>query len=109
MNAVVPWSYTVADYQFLRLGRSGYESIMSNLTSTADYLSQQVLKLGGGDLFELMSETEGRGLPLVAWRIVKADVGFDEFAIAGHLRQRGWIVPACESSWRISRRREEES
>ncbi|KDE07904.1 glutamate decarboxylase [Microbotryum lychnidis-dioicae p1A1 Lamole] len=81
-------------YQFLRLGRSGYESIMSNLTCTADYLSQQVLKLGGGDLFELMSETEGRGLPLVAWRIVKADVGFDEFAIAGHLRQRGWIVPA---------------
>ncbi|SCV70687.1 BQ2448_3449 [Microbotryum intermedium] len=80
--------------KFLRLGRSGYEAIMSNLISTADYLSQQVLKLGGGDLFELMSETQGRGLPLVAWRIVKSGVGFDEFAIAGHLRQRGWIVPA---------------
>jgi glutamate decarboxylase len=35
----------------------------------------------------------GEGLPLVAWRLAKKEK-YDEFAIARHLRTRGWIVPA---------------
>lgn len=80
-------------YQFLRLGKSGYRAIMTNLTKTADYLGQEILKLGGGDRFELLSESGGKGLPLVAWRF-KNEEKYDEFTIARTLRSRGWIVPA---------------
>ena len=78
-------------YQFIRLGKRGYRSIMLNLTKTADYLSEQLRHLG----FMIMSQTHGRGLPLVAFRLdPDEDRVFDEFAIAHHLRERGWVVPA---------------
>jgi hypothetical protein len=63
----------------------------SNLTRTADYLSAALVKLG----FILLSKTGGQGLPLVAVRLdPKAGHLYDEFAIAHHLRERGWVVPA---------------
>ncbi|KAI7213280.1 glutamate decarboxylase [Hortaea werneckii] len=78
-------------YQLIRLGRKGYRSIMLNLTRTADYLAAAVQKMG----FQLMSQTRGQGLPLVAFHLNKAHGHkFDEFAIAHQLRQRGWVVPA---------------
>lgn len=64
---------------------------MVNLTRTADYLASAVQKMG----FILMSKTHGEGLPLVAFRLDPAQKrGFDEFAIAHQLRERGWVVPA---------------
>lgn len=64
---------------------------MCNLTRTADYLSAAVQKMG----FLLMSKTRGQGLPLVAFRLDPSlNKGFDEFAIAHQLRERGWVVPA---------------
>lgn len=64
---------------------------MTNLTRTADYLSAAVQSMG----FLLMSQTGGRGLPLVAFRLdPSANHQFDEFAIAHQLRERGWVVPA---------------
>jgi len=80
-------------YQFIRLGKSGYKAIMTNLTQTADYLAQEILKIGGGNRFEILSEGNGMGLPLVAWRFVGQEK-YDEFAVARTLRERGWIVPA---------------
>jgi glutamate decarboxylase len=82
-------------YQFIRLGKRGYESIMSNLTRTADYLTESLENLD----FAIMSERGGQGLPLVAFRFKSADEGgrdrhYDEFALANHLRSRGWVVPA---------------
>ena len=78
-------------YQFIRLGRKGYTSIMSNLTKTADYLAACLAKLG----FIIMSEGAGKGLPLVAFRLdPKHKHQFDEFAVAHQLRERGWVVPA---------------
>nr|OQO27348.1 hypothetical protein B0A51_05053 [Rachicladosporium sp. CCFEE 5018] len=78
-------------YQLIRLGKKGYRSIMLNLTRTSDYLGAAVEKLG----FILMSKTRGNGLPLVAFRLdPKHNHGFDEFAIAHQLRERGWVVPA---------------
>jgi glutamate decarboxylase len=64
---------------------------MQNLTRTADYLAASVQAMG----FILMSQTGGKGLPLVAFRLdpVKKHA-FDEFAIAHALRERGWVVPA---------------
>jgi glutamate decarboxylase len=63
----------------------------SNLIRTADYLSAALEALG----FIILSKPHGEGLPLVACRL-DPDEGhlYDEFAIAHHLRERGWVVPA---------------
>jgi glutamate decarboxylase len=62
-----------------------------NLTRTADYLSAALEHLG----FIVMSKTGGAGLPLVAVRLnPENEHMYDEFAIAHHLRERGWVVPA---------------
>uniref|UniRef100_A0A0D2Y1U2 glutamate decarboxylase n=1 Tax=Fusarium oxysporum (strain Fo5176) TaxID=660025 RepID=A0A0D2Y1U2_FUSOF len=60
-----------------------------------DYLAEAVEKQG----FLIMSERNGRGLPLVAFRFRTLEEGgedrhYDEFALAHHLRCRGWVVPA---------------
>lgn len=78
-------------YQLIRLGKHGYRAIMSNLTRTADYLSDSLEALG----FIIMSKKSGQGLPLVAFRLQpNKDREFDEFALAHGLRVRGWVVPA---------------
>lgn len=64
---------------------------MGNLTHTADYLSDSLQQLG----FVIMSQKNGKGLPLVAFRLdEKLNKHYDEFAIAHQLRQRSWVVPA---------------
>ena len=64
---------------------------MTNLTQTADYLSDSLAQMG----FIIMSQGNGKGLPLVAFRLnPKAKKQYDEFAIAHQLRQRSWVVPA---------------
>lgn len=68
---------------------------MSNLTLTADYLSDSLEKMG----FVIMSERGGAGLPLVAFRFKAVDEGgeekhYDEFSLAHQLRSRSWVVPA---------------
>lgn len=78
-------------YQLIRLGKKGYEAIMTNLTRTADYLSACLEQLG----FIIMSKNGGKGLPLVAFRLdPKKGHHYDEFAIAHQLKERGWVVPA---------------
>jgi glutamate decarboxylase len=52
---------------------------MSNLTRTADYLSDSLEALG----YIIMSKKSGEGLPLVAFRLPpKEDRHYDEFALA---------------------------
>ena len=78
-------------YQLIRLGKKGYRAIMSNLTRTANYLSDSLEALG----FIIMSKKDGEGLPLVAFRLTPdEDRHYDEFALAHQLRVRGWVVPA---------------
>ncbi|EXK76813.1 glutamate decarboxylase [Fusarium oxysporum f. sp. raphani 54005] len=82
-------------YQLIRLGKHGYRSIMSNLTRNANYLTEAIEKQG----FVIMSERNGRGLPLVAFRFRTLEEGgedshYDEFTLAHHLRCRSWVVPA---------------
>ncbi|KAK6074558.1 glutamate decarboxylase [Seiridium cupressi] len=77
-------------YQLIRLGKRGYRAIMSNLTRTADYLSESLEALD----YVIMSKKSGEGLPLVAFRLKDAERGWDEFALAHKLRARGWVVPA---------------
>ncbi|KAJ3501240.1 hypothetical protein NM208_g16976 [Fusarium decemcellulare] len=61
-------------YQLIRLGKHGYRAIMSNLTRTADYLTETLENLG----FVIMSERSGAGLPLTefALRTTSAPVGW---------------------------------
>lgn len=78
-------------YQLIRLGKHGYRAIMSNLTRTADYLSDTLQAMD----FIIMSRKSGEGLPLVAFRLKpNEERQFDEFALAHQLRVRGWVVPA---------------
>ena len=84
-------------YQLIRLGRRGYRSIMSNVTRTADYLTESLEEQG----FVIMSQRSGEGLPIVAFRFPDEDLKdgeegrlYDEFSLARSLRGRGWVVPA---------------
>ncbi|KAJ5937036.1 hypothetical protein N7466_003486 [Penicillium verhagenii] len=92
LNFSKPASHIIAQYyQMIRLGRRGYHAIMSNLTHTADYFTEQLKEMG----FTIMSDNGGKGLPVVAFRLGSAQhLFFDEFALAHKLRERGWIVPA---------------
>jgi len=83
-------------YNLIRFGRAGYRAIMGNLTATADYLAQELSKFTteqGAKKFEILSDGEGAGLPLVAFRLANQE-HYDEFSVARTLRNRGWIVPA---------------
>lgn len=46
---------------------------MLNLTNTADELSKSISEINDGKTFTMISETNGRGLPLVAWRLTKEE------------------------------------
>jgi glutamate decarboxylase len=76
-------------YNFLRLGREGYERIVSNLMQNAGELEK---RLTAGGRFELLNDA--RYLPVVVVRPTGRDGGVDVFELADRLRERGWIVPA---------------
>lgn len=77
-------------FQFVRLGRSGYQGVIELMAQNAAKLAERVR---GGGYFELILEGEPQ-LPLVAFRMAD-DPGFDEFDIAAALAaRRGWMVPA---------------
>ena len=75
-------------YNFLRLGRAGYKSIMETLRDTAVRVGKRVAEL---EYFTLI--TDGTDIPVVAFEIV-GDPGFTVFDVSHELRARGWQVPA---------------
>ena len=80
-------------YNFVRLGREGYQKIHGHCYDTAQYLSAEIEKLGP---FEIIYDGKhDGGIPSCCWRI-KEDVnpGFSLFDFADRLRARGWQVPA---------------
>ncbi len=76
-------------YNFLRLGREGYERIVGNLMENAGVLERALTGLGR---FELLNDA--RYLPVVVVRPTAKDGGLDVFQLSERLRERGWIVPA---------------
>ncbi|CAG8484890.1 28918_t:CDS:10 [Dentiscutata erythropus] len=78
-------------YVLIRLGRQGFTSIMRNLMSTTDYLAA---KLESTNKFEVLSDRNGNGVPLVAFRLTAKDLHYDEFDVAHRLREHQWIVPS---------------
>lgn len=80
-------------YNFLRLGREGYEKIHSACYKTAQYISAQLEKL---NLFDIIYDgQEDKGIPALCWKIKDGtDPGFTLYDLADRLRTRGWQVPA---------------
>jgi glutamate decarboxylase len=80
-------------YNFLRLGRRGYERVHSSCYETGRMLAEAIPKLGP---FELLCTSEpATGIPTVTWRISEGeDPGYTLFDLADRLRTTGWQVPA---------------
>lgn len=75
-------------FNFLRLGRRGYERIMGNMVDNARYLAD---RLAHRDHFEVIGD--GSLFPIVAVR-ARDPEALDLYALSARLRERGWIVPA---------------
>lgn len=80
-------------YNFLRLGIEGYRKIHSACYDTAQYLADEIAKLGP---FEIIYDGKmDAGIPALCWKIKEGvDPGFNLFDLADRLRARGWQVPA---------------
>jgi glutamate decarboxylase len=76
-------------YTFLRLGRQGYIQAQQASQDVALHLSGAI---AARDPFTLV--TDGSELPVFAWKIRDGSDAFDAFDLSGHLRERGWQVPA---------------
>ncbi|WP_456846355.1 glutamate decarboxylase [Cellulomonas sp. P5_C6] len=75
-------------YNFLRLGRSGYTSIVQTMLANARFLNESLEASGK---FEILNQ--GLAEPVVTFTI-KGDPGFDVYHLSARLREDGWIVPA---------------
>ncbi|HEV3230547.1 MAG TPA: glutamate decarboxylase [Solirubrobacteraceae bacterium] len=74
-------------YNFLRLGRAGYERILTTIMDNTRYLREQLSRLG------LEPVGESRIFPIIAVR-ARDPEALDVFALSDELRKHGWIVPA---------------
>jgi glutamate decarboxylase len=76
-------------YNFIRLGFQGYRHVHQTCQDVALHLSGKIAKMGPFELF-----TEGRDLPVFAFKLRDDITGYSVFDLSDRLRQRGWQVPA---------------
>src|SRR5262249_59871549 len=76
-------------YNFLRLGFPGYQRVHQACQDIAVHMSGRIAKMGP---FELI--TEGRELPVFAFKIADPQASYTVFDLSERLRTRGWLVPA---------------
>ncbi len=90
LNFSRPGSNVIAQYyNFLRLGFKGYRDVQQACHDVAVYLASGIAKIGP---FELLSE--GKELPVFAFKLRDSVTGYSVFDISERLRGRGWLVPA---------------
>jgi glutamate decarboxylase len=90
LNFSRPGAHVCAQYyNFLRLGFSGYQRVHKACQDIAVHMSGRIAKMGP---FELISE--GRELPVFAFRIADPRASYTVFDLSERLRTRGWLVPA---------------
>jgi len=76
-------------YNFLRLGREGYARIQQSCSDTAQWLAQEIAKLGP---LELVYDGSG-GLPAVCYKLKDgAEHGFTLYDLSERVRMRGWQI-----------------
>jgi glutamate decarboxylase len=71
------------------LGRNGYRRWIQGAQDVAVQLSSAIAELGA---YELLSE--GRELPVFAFRLRDGVENYTVFDVSDRLRQAGWLVPA---------------
>jgi glutamate decarboxylase len=76
-------------YNFLRLGFPGYRRVHQTCQDVAVHMSGRIAKMGP---FELISE--GRELPVFAFKIADPQASYSVFDLTERLRSRGWLVPS---------------
>jgi len=76
-------------YNFIRLGFQGYRHVQQTCQDVALHLSGKIANMGPFELF-----TEGRDLPVFAFKLRDDVTGYSVFDLSDRLRQRGWQVPA---------------
>lgn len=82
-------SILIAQYfQFLRLGKEGYKTIMEKVMANAKFLEEGLLKTGK---FRLLTDT--KYLPVVVVKLMD-ESKYSVFDISDNLRKYGWIIPA---------------
>lgn len=78
-------------YNFLRLGRGGYRRVQQVCADTAQFLGEEIAKMGP---FTLLYDGQG-GLPAVSYTLTDPDgAGFSLYDLSDQLRMRGWQVPS---------------
>jgi glutamate decarboxylase len=76
-------------YNFIRLGFQGYRHVQQTCQDVALHLSGKIADMGPFELF-----TEGRDLPVFAFKLRDDITSYSVFDLSDRLRQRGWQVPA---------------
>jgi glutamate decarboxylase len=90
LNFSRPGAQVVAQYyMFLRLGREGFRLVHGVCREVAGHLADRLADMGP---FELI--TDGRELPVVAFRVRDGIANFTVFDVSRRLSERGWQVPA---------------
>jgi glutamate decarboxylase len=90
LNFSRPGAHVAAQYyNFLRLGFPGYQRVHQACQDVAVHMSGQIAAMGP---FELISE--GRELPVFAFKLRDAIDNYTVFDVSDRLRQAGWLVPA---------------
>jgi glutamate decarboxylase len=80
-------------YNFLRLGREGYEKIHGACYDTAQFMAEEIAKLGPFEV--IYSGGRSIGIPALCWKIKDGlEPGFSLYDLADRLSGRGWQVPA---------------
>ena len=90
LNFSRPGAQVAAQYfNFIRLGRQGYQYVQQTCQDIAMYLSSEIAKMGPFELF-----TDGSELPVFAFKLRDDITDYSVFDLSERLRQRGWQVPA---------------
>ena len=80
-------------YNFLRLGTEGYRKIHGACYDTAQFLAEEIAKLGPFEI--IYNGTRDKGIPALCWKMKDGlEPGFSLYDLADRLRVRGWQVPA---------------
>lgn len=77
-------------YNFLRLGRSGYERVQRASSEIARFMAEEI---GRMEMFSLF--TDGSDMPLITWELKSGYTDkWDLYDLSAKLRERGWLIPA---------------
>ena len=89
LNFSRPGGQIIAQYyNFMRLGFEGYQGIQQACMDTAQWIAQQIEKMGP---FEMLYDGSD-GLPGLSYTLKPGDWGFSLYDLSERVRMRGWQI-----------------